>query len=187
MTPTCTRCGIAKPLLAFPRAPTCVSGVRSYCKDCDRDRKNKWRAENYAAWYAKCVEWKQQNGERVRASKRKYNQKSVASGEAAQRHKASRDKNKPLYNAATSARRRKLANARPKWVSWSSLEAVYMQAQLAGMTVDHIIPITHPLVCGLHVPWNLQLMTASENYKKSNSFDGSPPVRTSKAYTRKQS
>lgn len=38
--------------------------------------------------------------------------------------------------------------------------------------VDHIIPLTHPDVCGLDVPWNLQVLTASDNSRKRNSFDG---------------
>ena len=43
---------------------------------------------------------------------------------------------------------------------------------LKGFQFDHIIPIKHPNVSGLHVPWNLQLLTPEENVKKSNSFDG---------------
>lgn len=37
--------------------------------------------------------------------------------------------------------------------------------------VDHIIPVKHDKVCGLHVPWNLQVIPATENMKKKNVFD----------------
>ena len=41
-----------------------------------------------------------------------------------------------------------------------------------GFVVDHIIPITNKNVCGLHVPWNFQYLTWTNNSKKNNKFDG---------------
>lgn len=39
-----------------------------------------------------------------------------------------------------------------------------------GHHVDHEIPLSHPLVCGLHCLANLQYLTAEENLAKGNSF-----------------
>lgn len=40
--------------------------------------------------------------------------------------------------------------------------------------LDHIIPLSHPLVCGLNVPWNVRVITEYENMLKSNVWYDEP-------------
>lgn len=70
----------------------------------------------------------------------------------------------------------KLAMATPKWVDQTTILKIYREARdrrTAGesVVVDHIVPISGTNVCGLHVPWNLQIIDREANALKGNKTD----------------
>jgi len=102
-----------------------------------------------------------ENAETQRAHKRKW-----------------KSKNKGLVNAHTAKRRAAKLNATPKWLNAghaAEIEGVYLYAQIFSqigeqLHVDHVVPLQGENVCGLHAPWNLQVIPASENHSKSNKL-----------------
>lgn len=73
------------------------------------------------------------------------------------------------YRFAQNARRRAAQrNQTPAWSQSQEIEELYREAKMKGMHVDHIVPINHPLVSGLHVVANLQLLPPIDNLKKGN-------------------
>ena len=73
--------------------------------------------------------------------------------------------------ARRAARRARELLATPAWACRRTIADFYIEAKYQSMQVDHIVPLKHPLVCGLHVEDNLQLLTSIENRKKHNLFD----------------
>lgn len=65
-------------------------------------------------------------------------------------------------------RRARVKQQTPAWSDREELRKIYIGCP-EGLHVDHIVPISGRNVCGLHVPHNLQYLTATENSKKSNS------------------
>jgi hypothetical protein len=60
--------------------------------------------------------------------------------------------------------------ATPAWADLDAIADVYREAAYFGMHVDHMVPLRHKSVCGLHVWDNLQLLTPKENISKGNRF-----------------
>lgn len=68
----------------------------------------------------------------------------------------------------------------PPWVDRAALKKIDDEARrLTRMTgvpheVNHVIPINHPLVSGLTVPWNLEIITQKQNGRIGNCLEFRP-------------
>ena len=95
------------------------------------------------------------------------------------RNSAYSKNNRAIMNAILAKRRARKLEATPSWLSKQHFEAIkefYKEAKRLEALfkepyhVDHIVPLQGNFVCGLHVPWNLQVLTARENCSKSNKL-----------------
>jgi len=71
-------------------------------------------------------------------------------------------------NASTARRYANRVRATPAWADRERIKKIYIEASQRGLHVDHIVPIRSPIVCGLHVESNLQLLTREANMLKGN-------------------
>lgn len=88
-----------------------------------------------------------------------------------------RAKHKAKLVADAKTRKLSLQRRTPTWVNIDSIREVYSEAARISRetgfkhVVDHVIPLHGKKVCGLHVPWNLQVITHEQNARKSNRFN----------------
>ena len=74
------------------------------------------------------------------------------------------------YSRKNSAKRK--AAQLDRTPAWADLDAMAVIYELCppGYHVDHIVPLQGRLVSGLHVPKNLQYLTASQNTSKRHRY-----------------
>ena len=153
----------------------------AYQRDLDASRATarEWRTRNRDQQLEYERQWRKDNPEKDRESSRKH--RKLKADYYREYDAAWRDANRARYRAFHRRRQTLKVQACPIWLTEAQLAAmvaIYEQAErLTRETgilheVDHIIPLNHPDVCGLHVPWNLQVLEREKNRKKSNSFDG---------------
>lgn len=144
-------------------------------KNADRYRKNgkAWRAANKERCDANRKAWAERNPQKIKESSKKANAAwHERNPEYLKEHYKA---NKTKYVAARARRRAKQESATPDWltaIDKAMIQEMYDVAQAREMQtgikhhVDHIVPINGKKVSGMHVPWNLQVITAQENLSK---------------------
>lgn len=172
----------------FRKQKECAGGVVAKCHECfNRDRpsrdgseasKKSWR--KYYANNKEILLEKARNSEK----RKEYNAKRYVENRdsillKSRLHSAS-PRGKALNAKRQSHRNRKLQKAQPKWLSKeqiTQMEDIYWLAQDLKLVsdqvyhVDHIVPLQGRNICGLHVPWNLQILPADVNLRKSNKME----------------
>jgi 5-methylcytosine-specific restriction endonuclease McrA len=149
----CPCCKTKKDISLFSKNKSRKDGVHPSCKDCKNKGNNLYHSKN-------------------RSKEAEYSKKYFQTVGKFQKAK--------LTEVSARRRARKLL-ATPKWLSANDLLAIKCKYSVAAMlnkhsnqayAVDHVIPLQGKTVCGLHVPWNLQVITAKDNLKKGNKLQG---------------
>lgn len=186
----CGCCGVVKQLSEFYKRVGSPDGHRNDCKDCRKQSSLKNYFANHENKKAKNMEYykkrKAANPDLWVAVYAKRREVSLATSktyylnnieERKAKQRAWSKVNRGTANALSKRYKLKKTNATPVWLSEFDLLAMKCKYQVAAMLnrhgveawhVDHIIPIRGKDVCGLHVPWNLQVIPAKDNLAKSN-------------------
>lgn len=125
-----------------------------------------WSAAHPEKTGAAKAAWKRRNPEYLRrdAAKRR-----AANPEKAREWTRLWSKANPAYFRAKNMKRHAAKlRAVPSWAEHDKIATVYQKAKQFGFEVDHVVPLQHKLVCGLHVWNNLQLLSKVENIRKKN-------------------
>lgn len=185
-TKVCKTCKIEKSTNLFNKRKDGALGVSTECREC-YNSKRKSRSGN-----PKVIEYRRkyyrENREKIRTSENSNPLKKQKRKEHYLRNKQSVAEQMKVYRAANrdkfayleGLRRSSKLKATPKWLSEDQLREIsdvyYLARDLSICTgeqyhVDHIIPLKGEAVCGLHVPWNLQVLPSDINIRKSNKMD----------------
>ena len=167
----CTKCGVVKPKTAYAKHQNRADGVQVYCLIC-------MAALRHERQYDK-RRWADDTRRQLELERHKrYINANRENWLEYGRLKAreQRLKSPGKKRQANILRKYVGSRATPTWANLEEIDAIYIEARrltsIDGVlrNVDHVIPLRHKIVCGLHVENNLQILTKSENEKKHNKF-----------------
>ena len=179
MLKICTKCDCEKPLTEFHKDPQKPDGRHPHCKSCRK-------VASDAHYFANLERRREENRERNRRDKDARNAQQAKYREANREEirakgRAYQKDNRDRYAANTARYRADKIQATLAWLTDDQkvfMDVTYAMANaMTKMTgekyvVDHIHPLHGRGFAGLHVPWNLQVITEFENLSKSNKIVG---------------
>lgn len=174
-TKVCTGCKLEKSVQDFYWHGQ-RGTYRPRCKCChlEAEKANPARKSEARKQYLR--DYEQKNAEHIKARTQVSDRKRYLRTAEKQKLNARewRVNNRDRYNALMchhqSLRRQIFAQQKLSTQFAKEIADIY-EARPDGFHVDHIVPLKGKKVCGLHVPWNLQYLTASENQAKGNRYE----------------
>lgn len=172
---TCTICKETLSDTDFYPEKRTKNGLMARCKKCESIRSKEKTLRRKDLQYTKAKEWRDNNKDvmyNLSLTWRKQNPKKTAAYFVDYRNR-----NRGLVNERWARREALKRSATPSWLTeddiWMMAEIYDLSSLRTDTTgiawnVDHIIPLQGKTVSGLHVPWNLRIITARENRAKSN-------------------
>lgn len=196
MQKICSKCKELKDNSCFAKHVKRKDGLHNECKACvsirDRIRREVHKEKlqvkskeyyliNKEVILIKAKNYRESNSEKIAEYHKEYavNNREKLTKYLSNYIKLHRQNNKYLYAAKDARRRAAKLQALPKWLTKAEHEEIKELYEIARMFklytgeeyhVDHIVPLQGENVCGLHVPWNLQVIPAKENLSKSNKL-----------------
>lgn len=196
MTKICSKCLIEKELDSFYKDRNGFLGFRSCCKQCDITKSKQWNILNKDRHVQHQRNFRTINPDQVRSIEKKYTKTNKARSVKKKWHVLHNEysklksrefrRNNPGYASFyANLRKDRIKQATPSWLSKEQLykiRSIYIQCSelviKTGITynVDHICPIVMKdengvhVACGLHVPWNLEIVTEEYNSKKRCTY-----------------
>ena len=149
----CSNCKEVKPIKSFHIKTRTRSDGSTYtythsaCKVCRNQKSVKYRKENKEA---------------IRAYRKSPKRK--ADNKMRQKIKEIRKSHPAVPNWLTLEQKKEIRKLNLK-------QKQIRDTQNKEYHIDHIVPLNGETVCGLHVPWNLQLIPEKENLSKSNNWE----------------
>lgn len=164
----CQKCKQEKPLSAFGKHSSNRDGLQYRCKLCRKEDASLYfkslPQEERQRRLQKKREWKSENIDRVKSYQSMWYKKNRGKRNA---YQMKREAQKDLRT--------------PKWLTQQHFKEMQLFYEMAALLetvfpwkqhVDHIVPLQGKTVSGLHVPWNLQILSAKANIQKGNKYNG---------------